>query len=81
MMMMVIRRFSFKRGDKNYEKMREANHEFETKAPNGFPSDILPILGYVFYKQETSAREAIKKAQEVTDEMFSQAKGSWTLGA
>lgn len=74
-------RFSFKRGDENYETMRGANREFETKAPNGFPSDILPILGYVFYKQERSARKAIMDAQAVTDEMFRQAQESWTLGA
>lgn len=60
--------------------MRQANTEFETQSPNGLPSDILPILKYVFYKQEAAARGAVEKVISVTDKMFAQAKSTWTPG-
>ena len=60
--------------------MRQANREFEEHSPNGFPSDILPILGWIFYKQEKRARMAIDCFMEITDKMFEQARKSWIKG-
>ena len=75
-------RFSsrFKRGDEDYEKMRQSTRDFQKTVPNGLPSDIMPILRYVLYKQESGARAAFKKFQDVSDKMFAQAKETWTPG-
>ena len=63
-----------------YETMREATADFESNTRSGLPSDIMPILRYVFHKQERSAREAFQKLQDITETMFAQAKETWTAG-
>lgn len=63
-----------------YETMREATAEFESNTRSGLPSDIMPILRYVFYKQEGSARAAFQKLQGIIDAMFAQAKQTWSAG-
>ncbi|XP_028967188.1 steroid 17-alpha-hydroxylase/17,20 lyase [Galendromus occidentalis] len=70
----------FKKGDENFEKMRRANRDFEVNSPNGLPSDILPILRYLFPRQERAARGAILEVLDVTDEMFAKARATWTSG-
>ena len=60
--------------------MRKTAREMHRIAPNGLPSDILPILRYICYKQENGARAAYKKLEEVSDKMFARAKGTWAPG-
>ena len=72
--------YRFKKGDEVYEEMLATGKRLEKIAPNGLPSDILPILRYVFYKQENAARTAIAAMLKVTDTMYDKSKASWSRG-
>lgn len=53
---------------------------FELEAAGGKPSDIMPILGWIFFKRERRVIEPLNGYLDINDRMFDQAKSAWTEG-
>lgn len=71
----------FEKGSADYEEFRRLIQLFETEGSNGLPSDIMPILGWIFFRKENIIRGSINSFMAINDKMFKEAKDSYTPGA
>ncbi|OQR76019.1 steroid 17-alpha-hydroxylase/17 [Tropilaelaps mercedesae] len=70
----------FERDNPDFETLRKLALIFETEAPNGLPSDVMPILGWIFFRQENLVRKTIETFTSLTDRWFEAAKKSHQPG-
>lgn len=72
--------YSFEEDDPRFEEFRKVNMIFEKEAANGLPSDILPILGWVFYKQEGKVRKALTRSVGLIKQRFKEVAATFEPG-
>lgn len=67
--------------DRDVLRLEEIDHEYYEVSPNGLPSDVAPILGYVYRNRETKIEALYTEFREVVLRLVTRAEGSHHAGS
>lgn len=64
----------------DYIAFRDASGVFASALKSGLPSDILPLLRWVFYKKENAGRKALQNFLNMADKLFERSSSTYAPG-